>query len=227
MTLQARPRYGNAGGSGRRISDLEEVPVGKADTRREHKGRRAAAGAAIGAGLAHAPVAVSAGAVGAALEGKGNARALRNAATLYRPKHLAHIVSESPKYGAVLGGAALGGAALGAATGKKQPVGKARSFDPEHRRQRRYGMGEAALIGAGGVLGFRGAKGIRTSSRAARSIQWAAKGKPNEADLRAALSQGITARRKDLAQLGGGVAGLGGAAALRQHAESRRGRAWN
>ena len=107
----------------------------------------------------------------------------------------------------------------------RESVGKARHFDPEHRRQRRIGMGEAALLGAGGVLGFRGVSGAVKATKQARKVTWAA-GKPGQKELEGALRRGVALRRRDLAQIGGGLSGVTGAAALRQHAETRRGRAY-
>jgi len=51
-----------------------------------------------------------------------------------------------------------------------------RYYDPEHRRQRRMGIQEAALLGAGGALMFRGGRGVKRSTQAARALKDSEKG---------------------------------------------------
>jgi len=99
----------------------------------------------------------------------------------------------------------------------KQTVGKARHYDPEHRRQRRLGAAEAALAIGGVASMARGVHGTRKTTRALSSAR----------KLRPGLVRAVAASPQDLAYLGGGTAGVAGAGLVRQHAEGARGRAWN
>ena len=120
--------------------------------------------------------------------------------------------------------------------GYPNPFGK-RMYEPEERRQRRIGMAQAVLLGAGAAgVGF-GARGIRASTKAAHALKEggaAAKtveGKKlvsahQEAASHAIPHRAIVARGRHLGYLGGGTVALGGAAGLRQYAESYRGRAY-
>jgi hypothetical protein len=83
-----------------------------------------------------------------------------------------------------------------------------RKYDPEHNRQRRLGAAQAGLGLGGAALLIHGGKGaVKTSRSAKRGIQ--------------------AARTRDLAQIGGGTAMLGGAAAVNHHAGHSRGKTWN
>jgi hypothetical protein len=119
-------------------------------------------------------------------------------------------------------------------TGNKN-VGKSRFYDPEHRRQRRLGMAEAALAGAGAAGLAVGGHGAVKSTKAVRALSTKVP-KGGGDGLRAGTfvthgktkaGKGILAlRRRDAAALAGGTAGVGGALGLRSYAESRRGTAW-
>jgi hypothetical protein len=121
------------------------------------------------------------------------------------------------------------------AGGRREDVGKRRrEYEPEHRRQRRLGMYEAGLAGGGiGSAGY-GAHLIRSDTKKLR-----------ESGIRTQTvnDQGKTVQGKDLklgktpvgrgtiklsrrsgALVGGGLAALAGAGAVRHHAESSRGR---
>jgi hypothetical protein len=103
--------------------------------------------------------------------------------------------------------------------GRPNPFGKSRYYDPESRRQRRLGMYEAGLAGLGAtglVLGGRGAVKTTRSMRAGAKFRPELKGK-----------KVVSASGRNLAFLGGGVTGVGGAVAVNRHAESRRGRPMN
>lgn len=199
---KVQPRYGN-GTSGRRMALSEPADVEK--------------------GLKD---------VGRAL--KHEARYVRNDPKGYA-RDAARFPAKAAAYGALRGGELAlrpvkrGVRRLDDAKARRQ-FGK-RLYNPEDRRQRRIGMGEAALLGAGGILGFRGGRGLVRTTRGARKLATFAsnmKGAgPRELAVANALSRGVTVRRRDLAQLGGGAAGIAGAGALRQHAESRAGRAYN
>lgn len=182
MTLQSRPRYGNAGGSGRRISDLEEMPLDDVT-----KGLRDTARGVGQAGLK--PVKAARAKVDDAL---------------WARKHRKYM-SELP-----------------------DTIGKARQYDPEIDRARRYGAAEAALAGAGAVAGFRGVKGAAKTTKLLRGTHRNIVGSPAELKaIQNRTGKAVGASRKDLAYLGGGAAGVGGAVALNRHAESRRSKPWN
>lgn len=92
-----------------------------------------------------------------------------------------------------------------------------KAYNAEDRRQRRMGAAEAALGIAGGTGIYFGAKGARRTTRALMH------GMPKHKDFRGVAA----ANGKQLAQMGGGTAAVGGAGLVRQHAEGHRGRAWN
>ena len=126
------------------------------------------------------------------------------------------------------------GAKKGAKLSKAE-VSKTRSFDPEHRRQQKLGAATAALAAGGGYAAFRGGRGILATSKHARratGVESKAVGRPHEkADanrkLLHAVKSGVTGTKGDFAMVGGGAAGLGGAAGVQVHANSRRGKAWD
>ena len=109
----------------------------------------------------------------------------------------------------------------------------AKYYDPENRRQRRLGAAEAGLGLSGGYVGLKGAKGVRQTTRAGRKLTGVA-GRTADKEATATANsvirggKGILVRRKNVAQLAGGAALLGGAGLVRQHAEGKHGRrAWN
>jgi hypothetical protein len=105
---------------------------------------------------------------------------------------------------------------------------KKRDYNPEHRRQRRLGMAEAALVGGGLFSAVRGGRGIVRTSQLGRKIGGVtAKDKDSVRELHSALKHGITARRRDLAYAGGGATAIGAAGGLHAWGEGHRGRAWN
>lgn len=197
---KAQPRYGGGRGVGRRIPDEQDEleGVSKAITPKK---------VAIGAGIAG-----TAGLAGYSVSPAGQRikRQGKAAGYLYRTSPEFRSMSRAERKAVV------------------SQVGKARQFDPEHRRQRHIGAAQAALLGAGGVLGFKGTKGIVGSTRALRAVR-GIHGK-DEAALKlvrdAMTGRGVLASPKHLAMVGGGVAGVGGAGALQQHSMSRRGRAY-
>lgn len=193
-------RYGGSGGRGRRIADLEEqLIVEKGLVRGSNEDSR----------RKRRKVGMTATIAGAA-----------------SPLTFTH----GRRGLAVDSAAMLGGMGLSLANTEKpkRRVAKARYYDPEHARQRRIGMGQAALLLGGGALGFRGGRGLLRTTRGARAIAGVT-GRDVEQvrDLRAALKTGVAVTRRDLAQLGGAGAALTGAESLRQHANSRRGRAYD
>lgn len=112
---------------------------------------------------------------------------------------------------------------------ERATIGKARFFDPEHRRQRRLGMAEAALAG-GGIAGLvLGGRGAARTTKAIRAM--ATRG--DKGTFNATVGGTKKGRRvlaaapRELALLSGGAAATGGAVGVRQYAESRRGRGWN
>lgn len=102
-----------------------------------------------------------------------------------------------------------------------------RDYNPEHRRQRRIGMAEAAAVGGGGAaLGF-GVKGTAKDTKKLRALEIANPGRSGITTVGAShAGRGAIAlsRRNGALVLGGGAA-LAGAGALRRWAESNRGRA--
>lgn len=206
MTLQERPRYNGAGGVGRRLVEADEsTSVTKSASKLLRRGREFAGREAHELSYQ--------------IPSRGDIRGKRTMASN-------QVNTKRAAYAAAgLSGLSLVDTGVISHRQRKQAVAKARHFDPEHRRQRRIGMGEAALLGAGGIIGFRGGRGAVKATQQARKVTWAA-GKPGQKELEGALRHGVALRRRDLAQLGGGVAGVTGAGALRQHAETRRGRAY-
>lgn len=103
-----------------------------------------------------------------------------------------------------------------------------RDYDSEDRRQRRLGMAQAGLLGLGGALAFRGGRGIRNTTKLARTVQGLTgpSGSAKQLEqLRSLMrSRGVVASPSDLGYLGGGAAGIGGAGLVRQHAENPRNR---
>lgn len=199
----------------------EKRPVTKRDN--HDLARGTAAGAAAGAGVG------TAGAGGLVLH---HARKLRIGGMSYKDMNWRPNRTELKVLGTrfALPAAAIGAtgglAAAGAnSRGRKKPIQKrVRDYDSEDRRQRRLGMAQAGLLGLGGALAFRGGRGALRSTRAARSIPWAAKDKAGKKELYDALRSGVAISRRDLAYLGGGAAGFGGAGVVRQHAEDPRNR---
>lgn len=119
-----------------------------------------------------------------------------------------------------------------------------RNYDPEARRQLRTGAAVGAGVLGGGALMFRGGRGIRSTTRFLRDttsiglkdVEFGPNATDTERKLVATArrskgvhlaSGGIHGSKKDLAQLGGGTALVGGATALDQHSRSRRGGRWN
>ena len=99
----------------------------------------------------------------------------------------------------------------------KSEVSKTRNYDPEHRRQRRLGMGQAALLMGGGTsAGF----GVKGAMKDTETVRRGVSGGKN-------LKRLVAASPRNLALLGGGIAGVGGAGAIQQHANSRRGKGWD
>ena len=97
---------------------------------------------------------------------------------------------------------------------------KKRDFNPEHRRQRRLGAYQSALLLGGGLAAQRGTRGMIKTTRSARAAAELLRGKKGDVP---ALSRGILASRRDLAYIGGGTAALTGAEAVRHHSNSKRG----
>ena len=108
---------------------------------------------------------------------------------------------------------------------RKKTVGKARYFDPDERRERRSGIAIGALGLLGGAGLARGGQGALKTSRALRGAVKATDLKKNPR-LAAAAKQGLLISRRDLAMLGGGTVGVGGAAELQRQSTSRRGNRW-
>ncbi|HEY5787495.1 MAG TPA: hypothetical protein VIT65_22245 [Microlunatus sp.] len=163
--------------------------------------------------------------------GRGAAERLARSSYTMSPEEARHHVSTGRW--AVLGGT-TGSVGLAASLGrKKKKVAKSRFYDPEHRRQRRLGMGQAALAGAGATGLVLGGRGAVKSTKAVRDITTRVPGKSvkgvsnikrygdTESGKRI-----LALRRRDAALLAGGTAGAGGALGLRSYAESRRGGAW-
>jgi hypothetical protein len=233
-----QPSFGNGGkGHGRRMKD--DKKVGKADD--SHRGRRAAIGGTAGAGATTA--ALYGGVTHQAMHEWKKASpepiTVEQARRLVRgslnPKSAVKTFARFKRgYVPVAAAGAATGAVGGALSGRRrQPVGKSRFYDPEHRRQRRLGMGQAALTGAGAAGLAIGGRGALKSTKAVRALTVRApKGSPKAGSFSIAhgdtpAGKGILAlRRRDAAALAGGTAGLGGALGLRSYAESRRGTAW-
>jgi hypothetical protein len=211
--LMTQTRYGNGGTLGRRIVDPPE-PVDKAF------------------GLPSlSALKTSAGKVGY----KNTAYA---AGSMLKPKltgGLGKLTATPGRTLATIGTAGVAANLMGRRSAHKEDMkyGLAKYYDPENRRQRRLGAAEAGLGLSGGYVGFKGAKGVRETTRAGRKLTGVV-GRSADKDATATANKvvrsgkGILVRRKNVAQLGGGALLLGGAGLVRQHAEGKHGRrAWN
>jgi hypothetical protein len=119
--------------------------------------------------------------------------------------------------------------------GKSAEFAKTRSYDPEHQRQQAMGAAQAGLAAGGATAAGYGGKGIARSTKRAHSATGVSTRSTGSARARAEATRstlktikgGVNAGKKDLALVGGGVAAIGAGAAVRQHANSRRGKAWD
>lgn len=175
------------------------------------------AGAAAGAGVG----ALSAGRkklIKKSLVGSFKARKIAEieaAHTAAHKKHLQGLARKTGRLAATGTGIAVASGALGEAHGRS--VGKAaRYYDPEHRRQRRLGMAEAGLLGAGAASAGLGIKGAIKTTRSLRSAQ----------KLRPRLTGSVAARKREIAGIAGGTAAVSGAGLVREKAENRKMGIW-
>ena len=129
---------------------------------------------------------------------------------------------------------AKGVTASGAAAAyKPKNISKSRHYDPEHRRQQKLGAATALLTVGGGVAGTKGVKGALKTTRELRALKTVPTGFVKPGDKASTVGQHKLAQRvgmigaKDAAWGAGGLAGVGGAAAVQSHANSRRGKAWD
>lgn len=160
------------------------------------------------------------------------------AGKLIRLRAAETLINRPRAVGAIGGGAALGTYGLGRIDGrikanarhrKEEASKRYRDYNHEHRRQRRIGMAEAALIGGGGTAAGFGGHGIYRDTKALRGLEIAKPGRSGiERVGQSAAGRGAVAlsRKNGLLLLGGG-AGLAGAAGLRRWAEGNRGRAYS
>ena len=112
---------------------------------------------------------------------------------------------------------------------RKKPVGKARYFDPDERRERRQGMAIGALGLAGGAAVLRGGRSSVKTTRKLREVGRAAVRNNKNATTVARGRQMqalVSATPRELAYLGGGTAGLASAAELHRRGTTRRGGRW-
>ena len=108
-------------------------------------------------------------------------------------------------------------------------VGKAeRYYDPEDRRQRHFGMAQAAAgIGGAAALAHGGRGALKTTTLVRRNSKIT-----NEKLLRMGSKHGMKTNQlavgpRDLAWMGGGGAGVGAAAAMEHHSNHPAGKAWH
>lgn len=132
------------------------------------------------------------------------------------------VNKSAPRFG-------TGGGGHGSRITESVEVSKSRrEYDPEHRRQRRLGMGEAVLLGTGGgAAGYGGHGAYRTKQAAGKVTGVTGKDAKAVKATRDALKSGLLIRPRHLGALAGGAAALGGAGLLRGHAEKPKGRPWD
>lgn len=103
-------------------------------------------------------------------------------------------------------------------------VGKAaRHKDIESRRQRRLGITEATLAGAGATGLFFGGRGLKRTTHMMRTLAPKIAAQPEQVKH---LQGAYAGSKRDLAMVGGGTAGIVGAVGTRQKAEGRRMGIW-
>ena len=136
--------------------------------------------------------------------------------------------------GSAAGGAMVGRKVVNAASRarlvklhNKSVVHKAqRYYDPEHRRQRRFGMTETALAIGGGALaahGIAGKVGMRATTKIARqSVEESTKAK-HGLDVSSKL---LATSRRSAAETAGGAGLVAGASGLHYHGNHSRGKSW-
>jgi hypothetical protein len=113
---------------------------------------------------------------------------------------------------------------------KTDEIGKARYYDPEHRRQRRLGAAEAGLLAAGGLAIGHGTQGAVKSTRALRALKIRSGGK-TPSDIPVSRTKvgrlSAAASPRELGYIGGGTAAVTAAGEVhRQSGNKGRLRAW-
>ena len=230
-------RYGGQGGRGSRIVDDTPLTDGLIDFSKRSKqttgekkrrGERMLTGMGIGAGVGVSGDAALGAAIGHKLApqaGISRAAGLGAGALGGLAGNVTHPVSaairHSPK--ALIGaGGGLAYHELKERKNRKANVGKtARYYDPEGRRQRRLGLAEAALLGTGGALAFRGGRGALKTTKLIRGATVT-----GESGGSIVPKKLLAVTRRDLAQLGGGATAIGAAGAVDYHGNHPRGRQW-